>query len=161
MRILSPSPIFTVENRCSFKKIIQANICSQLVHEAFVRQWRILTKSLTSAEYEQNNSTTPDPRQRSITNALNALDSVIAPLARASGDPADRKRNLEAIMKRSANFGLTIFSHPSLWSYQWPESQPHSLTVFPALVQITNESGERYSPPREFARPEIAGGLSA
>lgn len=69
-------------------------------------------------------------------------------------DNNQRKRNLEEILKRAAGFAFTLFAHPSSWTFDWKEEQgvkSGSLCVFPALLQISDDTGEAVKPPRQFS----------
>lgn len=69
-----------------------------------------------------------------------------------------RSRNLEEILKRSAQFAFTLFSQPTSWKFDWQNGQnvnSGSLCIFPALVQVTDENGEPLHPPRPFSEAVI------
>lgn len=83
---------------------------------------------------------------------------MLHPFADSRMNNEERKRNLEEILKRSALFAFTIFSQPSSWDFDWKEKQgvkPGEMCIFPALVQVTNEAGERVRPPRSFSEAVI------
>jgi hypothetical protein len=69
-------------------------------------------------------------------------------------DDNQRRRNLEEILKRSANFAFVLFSQPGTFDFEWAEHgalQSGSLCIFPSLVQITDESGEQLKHPKPFS----------
>lgn len=114
--------------------------------------WRGLTAELLQSTYANNPFTTSDPRHRSIENALHALDGILLPFADSRMDNTQRMQNLREIIKRAATFAFTLFSQPSTWEFDWQEQQQGGLSgglcVFPAFVQVTDESGEAIRPPR-------------
>jgi hypothetical protein len=104
--------------------------------------------------YVHDAFTPQDSRNASIQAAINALDNVLRPYADSRMDNAQRRRNLEEILKRSAMFAFTLFSQPSTWYFDWKEQQSvksGELCIFPALVQLTDETGELVRPPRPFS----------
>ena len=69
-----------------------------------------------------------------------------------------RSRNLEEILKRSAQFAFTLFSQPTSWKFDWknePNAPLGSLCIFPALVQVADENGEPLRSPRPFSEAVI------
>jgi hypothetical protein len=99
-----------------------------------------------------------DSRNASVQAALGALDNILQPYVDSRMDNEQRKRNLEEILKRSAGFAFTLFSQPSTWGFDWKEAQgvkSGELCVFPALVQLTDETGEPIQPPRPFSEAVV------
>lgn len=82
------------------------------------------------------------------------LDRVLQPYADLRMKNEERKRNLEEVLKRSASFAYTLFSQPSTWKFEWQKGQgvtSGELCVFPALVQVADETGQQINPPRPFS----------
>ncbi|KAF1936082.1 hypothetical protein EJ02DRAFT_516036 [Clathrospora elynae] len=70
----------------------------------------------------------------------------------------ERKQNLEELLKRSASFAFTLFSQPSSWEFEWQEEQgitSGELCIYPALVQVADETGQAISPPRPFSEAVV------
>jgi hypothetical protein len=108
--------------------------------------------------YVRNAFSASDPRSRNIVAASDVLDGILRPYADSRIDNGQRQRNLDEILKRAATFAFTLFSQPSSWDYDWQDEQgvmSGSLCVFPALVQITDETGEPVKPPRAFSEAVV------
>lgn len=122
-------------------------------------KWRAITASMLQQTYGSNFITESDPRSYNIGHALEELDSVLVRLRARRDENASRRQNLEEILKRAAGFAFLLFSHPSFWKFEWLADSNHgpgSVVIFPALLQITDENGERLSRPRPFEDMEIA-----
>lgn len=82
------------------------------------------------------------------------LDNVLRPFADSRMDDGTRSRNLEEILKRSAQFAFTLFSQPTAWDFDWQNGQgieSGNLCIFPALVQVEDANGMPIRPPRPFS----------
>ena len=120
---------------------------------AWTIQWRRITAELLQSTYAQASFGPSDSRNTIVRDAVTDLDNILQPYADPRMDNAQRRRNLEEIIKRSAVFAFTLFSQPSQWSFDWKEEQSVTsgdLCVFPALVQVMDEAGEPVRPPRPF-----------
>jgi hypothetical protein len=72
-----------------------------------------------------------------------------------------RRRNLEGIMRRAAQYAFLIFSQPSSFAFDFARTgYPDGLVVFPALLMTVNDEGERLSPPRVLSEKEMVTGFS-
>jgi hypothetical protein len=117
-------------------------------------RWRVSTAELMQSPYVREPFTSSDSRNTSIAAALETLENILRPFADSRMDNAQRKRNLEEILKRSALFAFTLFSQPSTWDFDWESHgvvKPGELCIFPALVHLSDENGQRASPPRPFS----------
>ena len=104
--------------------------------------------------YGSNAFSANDPRNHNILQAVEALDAVLRPYTDERVDNNQRRRNLEEILKRAAGFAFMLFSQPSSWKLEWENPhghEPGSIVIFPALVQIVDETGHSLSPPRAFS----------
>lgn len=120
----------------------------------FYTKWRALTSELLQPTYVRNSFSAGDGRVRNIQAAATLLDSVLRPFADSRMDDGARSRNLEEILKRSAQFAFTLFSQPTAWDFDWENEQgvkSGNLCIFPALVQVMDENGEPIHPPRPFS----------
>jgi hypothetical protein len=71
-----------------------------------------------------------------------------------------RRRNLEGIMRRAAQFAFRLFSQPRSFQFDYTGTgQPDSLLMFPALLQTTNDEAQPISPPRVLSEKEVVTGL--
>lgn len=125
---------------------------NHVAQTTYLAHWRGLTAELLHSTYGKNSFTTSDPRLRSIENAINALDGILLPFADSRMANTQRMQNLREILKRAATFAYTLFSQPSTYEFDWQGQQQGGLSeglcVFPAFVQVTDESGEAVRPPR-------------
>jgi hypothetical protein len=120
--------------------------------------WRITTAELLQGSYIRDPFTASDSRNGSIQAAFGALENILQPFADSRMDNGERKRNLEEILKRSALFAFTLFSQPSTWDFDWREAhgvKSGELCIFPALVQLTNETSQPVNPPRPFSEAVV------
>jgi hypothetical protein len=121
-------------------------------------RWRVTTAELMQGSYVRDSFTSSDSRNGSVQTAVNTLENILRPFADSRMDNGERRRNLEEILKRSALFAFTLFSQPSTWGFDWQETQgvkSGELCIFPALVQLTNETGQAVNPPRPFSEAVI------
>lgn len=82
------------------------------------------------------------------------LDDILCPFADPRLDNKQRKQNLREMFKRAATFAFTLFSQPSTFDFDWKKEEgarSGTLCIFPALIQVRDESGKRVSPPRAFS----------
>ncbi|KAF1928221.1 uncharacterized protein M421DRAFT_391859 [Didymella exigua CBS 183.55] len=127
-------------------------------HTLKAAHWRATTAELMHSTYVRNPLTASDSRNAAILGLAQILDSILQPFAGSRMNNQERKHNLNEVLKRSALFAFTIFSQPSSWDFDWKEKQEiksGGLCIFPALVQATNEAGERVRPPRSFSEAVI------
>ncbi|KAL1645762.1 hypothetical protein SLS58_003646 [Diplodia intermedia] len=122
-------------------------------------KWRTITASMLEQTYGSKTITESDPRSYNIGHALEELDSVLIRLRARRDENASRRQNLEEILKCAAGFAFLLFSHPSSWKFEWRTGLSHEpgyAVIFPALLQVTDEKGERLSRPRPFEEVETA-----
>ncbi|KAL8976051.1 MAG: hypothetical protein Q9205_007872 [Flavoplaca limonia] len=130
----------------------------------FMSRWRAFTAALLQNRYGATTMTASDPRNRNVTEALQALDAVLDPFADEQRDNRERLQKLEEILKRSARFGFTLFSQPSLLEFDWntpPSAGRGTLVVSPALAQVTDDNGRRLPRARVLEEQDIARGLES
>ncbi|KAF2269554.1 hypothetical protein CC78DRAFT_282382 [Lojkania enalia] len=138
--------------RC-FQSISLVNRSSR-AHAIFFANWRAITAELLQPAYIQHPFSALDSRNDSIQTALDILDAILQPYADARMDNHQRRCNLEEILKRAASFAFTLFAQPGTWTFDWQEEQgvqSGSLCIFPALLQVTDETGGTLKPPRQFS----------
>ncbi|KAL8889057.1 MAG: hypothetical protein Q9215_003597 [Flavoplaca cf. flavocitrina] len=130
----------------------------------FMSRWRAFTAALLQDRYGATTMTASDSRNRNVTEALQALDAVLYPFADEQRDNRERLQKLEEILKRSARFGFTLFSQPSLLEFDWntpPSAGRGTLVVSPALAQVTDDNGRRLPRARVLEEQDIARGLES
>lgn len=126
-------------------------------HNPLLCRWRMITAHLTQATYVRNSFTSSDPRQASVQSALKDLDDILCPFTDPRLDNKQRKQNLREILKRAAIFAFTLFSQPSTFDFDWQKEEgarSGTFCMFPSLVQVRDETGERVSPPRMFSEAD-------
>jgi len=116
-----------------------------------------MTADLMQSSYVRNPFTSSDSRHKIIQATLVTLESILEPYGDSRMNNGDRKRNLEELLKRSALFAFTLFSQPVAWEFEWQEHNATSgeLCIFPALVQVVDESGRLVNPPRPFSEAVV------
>ncbi|KAI4673901.1 uncharacterized protein J4E88_008368 [Alternaria novae-zelandiae] len=82
------------------------------------------------------------------------LDAVVASFVQ-SGLEAQRRKNLDMILARSANFAFLLFEQPGVFRFGF-SSEHGGLAVFPALLQIIGDQGQVLVPSRVLLEKEIA-----
>ncbi|KAF2851971.1 hypothetical protein T440DRAFT_48602 [Plenodomus tracheiphilus IPT5] len=127
--------------------------CEAKAHNALLGRWRAMTAALLEPTYVRNAFMASDSRNSSIRATVGVLDNVLQPYANSRMENDQRRHNLEEIVKRAAAFAFALFSQPSSWDFDWREKQSigsGELCIFPALLQVTDETGEFIRPPRPF-----------
>jgi hypothetical protein len=117
-----------------------------------------MTAELLQATYVRDPFARSDSRNGNVQAAVVALDNILRPFADSRMDNGDRKRNLEEILKRSALFAFTLFSQPSTWGFDWEEertAKSGELTIFPTLLQLSDENAQHVIPPRPFSEAVV------
>lgn len=126
---------------------------STVAQAALFIKWKTISGAMLQQYGHQPNEN--DPRYSSITQALGAAEPVLSPFINPSADINARRRNLEGIMTRAAQFGFLLFSQPGVFEFDFTSTgQPASLVVFPALLQRVNDEAELLLPPRVMAEKE-------
>ncbi|KAF2728382.1 hypothetical protein EJ04DRAFT_449432 [Polyplosphaeria fusca] len=141
----------------SFQSMYSADQDSR-VKSLRLAKWRAITAELMQPKYGQSSFTSSDPRTESIAEALDVLDAILRPYADSRMNSAERRRNLEEMLKRAASFAFTLFAQPSSWIFDWQEEQgvrSGSLCIFPALLQASDETGEPVRPPRKLSEAVV------
>ncbi|OAL45852.1 hypothetical protein IQ07DRAFT_591125 [Pyrenochaeta sp. DS3sAY3a] len=123
-----------------------------------ITRWRVITAELLKSAYVRNPFTSSDSRNSSVGATATLLERVLRPYVDPRMDNEERKYNLEELIKRSAQFAFTLFSQPGSWDFDWKEekgAKSGELCIFPALVQVTDETGELIRPPRPFGEAVV------
>lgn len=82
------------------------------------------------------------------------LDAIVAPFVQG-GLEAQRSKNLDMILARSANFAFLLFGQPGVFRFGF-SSEHGGLTVFPTLVQTIGDQGQVLVPSRVLLEKEVA-----
>ena len=122
-------------------------------------QWRMVTADLLQSIYIRSPFVSSDDRNSGVrAAAVQALNNILEPFADSRMDNGQRKRDLEELLQRSALFAFALFGRPSCWEFDWKEDEgvnSEELCIFPALMQVTDESGEPVSPPQPFSEAVV------
>lgn len=100
-----------------------------------------MTHSLLASTYPTSSSAPLNAA--SLQTAVSALDTVLQPYADTNRDSYERMTKLEEILKRGGKFGWTLFGQISSFDFDWERRTRGEVAIFPALVQLTDEKGER------------------
>ncbi|KAJ4987571.1 hypothetical protein SVAN01_06884 [Stagonosporopsis vannaccii] len=115
-------------------------------------KWKTITGALLQQRYEKQFQ---DPaRAKSFQDAITSLDVVLAPFVKGSVDVGQRRKNLEMILTRAANFAFLLFTQPGSFRFDFTSHQG-GLTVFPALLQIIGDQGQPLSPVKVLTEKEV------
>jgi hypothetical protein len=126
---------------------------------ALFSKWKSISGTILQQRYSKQPDEN-DPRESSIAHALAAAEPILHPFVNPSIDTNVRRRNLEGIMRRAAQFAFLMFCQPSSFIFDYTRTgQPDSLVVFPALLVTVSDEGERLSPPRVLSEKEVVAGL--
>ncbi|KAI4610561.1 uncharacterized protein J4E87_010737 [Alternaria ethzedia] len=117
---------------------------------AMYSKWKAMTGALLHGRVGQD---TQERFQR-FASAAADLDAVVAPLVQ-SGLEAQRRKNLDMILARSANFAFLLFEQPGVFRFGF-FSEHGGLAVFPALLQTIGDQGQVLVPSRVLLEKEIA-----
>ncbi|KAN0119206.1 hypothetical protein V8E51_001414 [Hyaloscypha variabilis] len=114
---------------------------------ALFSKWKTISGTLLEQRYSQPPSEN-DPRQASIDQALKDSKPILSLFVRRDVDTNTRGRNLEGIMRLTAQYAFTMFRQPCSYDfdYTWT-GPPDPLVVFPALLIAVSHEGQRLSPP--------------
>lgn len=126
---------------------------------ALFSKWKTISGTLIHQQYSQQPGEN-DPRDGSITQAIATAEPILHLFINPSIDINARRRNLEGIMRRAAQYSFLIFSQPGSFSFDYTGTGQHdSLVVFPALLQTVDDEAEVLSPPRVLSEKEAVTGL--
>ena len=126
---------------------------------ALFSKWKTISGALLQQKYGHQVDEN-DARSGSIAQALAAAEPILHSFINPSVDMNARRRNLEGIMKRGAQFAFLLFSQPGSFQFDYTGTRlPDSLLVFPALLQTVNDEAKPISPPRAFSEKEVVTGL--
>lgn len=128
----------------------------KVVRMVLLSRWRRISSVLLQEIYGQSAFPQSDPRLRNIHDARRSLDVILRPYAKADND--ERLRKLEDLLRRGARFGYLLFSQPSLWKFEWENARgaaKKGFTVFPALLQVTDDDGKSLERPRILEEQEV------
>ncbi|RYN48904.1 hypothetical protein AA0118_g11629 [Alternaria tenuissima] len=125
---------------------------SNTAQSAMYSKWKTVTGTLLHERISQNKQ--DSDRKQKFAIAVADLDSIVAPFVQ-SGLEAQRSKNLDMILTRSANFAFLLFSQPGSFKFEFL-SEHGGLVVFPGLVQTIGDQGQVLGPPRVLLEKEIA-----
>ncbi|KAF2473533.1 uncharacterized protein BDR25DRAFT_311775 [Lindgomyces ingoldianus] len=121
---------------------------------ALFSEWKTITGALLQQRYGKQ-SEEAAATARSVAEAIEELNSVLAPFVVSKVNRDRRQKNLEMIMQRSAKLAFLLFSQPGTFRFDFT-GQNGVMTIFPALFQVIGDQAQTLSPPRPLWEKEIA-----
>ncbi|CAO2657915.1 Nn.00g071750.m01.CDS01 [Neocucurbitaria sp. VM-36] len=116
-------------------------------------KWKVITGAMLQQRFGKN---AQDPsRAQTFANTIEELDSVFAPFIQGNVDGGQRRKNLDMILTRAANFAFLLFSQPGSFYFDF-SSGFGGLVAFPALVQTIDDQGQVSRPARVLIEKEVA-----
>lgn len=126
---------------------------------ALFSKWKTISGALLQQQYGQSIDEN-DPRLFTIAQILAAIETVLHPFINPNIDMNARRRNLEGILRRAAQFAFLLFSQPGSFQLDFIGAGKHSnLLVFPALLQTVTDEAKPLLPPRILSEKEVVSGL--
>jgi hypothetical protein len=136
-------------------------LTSVVAQPALFSKWKTITGALLQRQYGSQLGDN-DPRNESVNSIMATIDSVLRPFVDPRVNMNARRRNLDATVKRAAQFAFLLFSQPASYRFDYTgTTQLGSLVVFPALVQTISDEAEAISPPRVLSECEVVAGLGS
>ena len=99
-------------------------------------KWKTVTGTLLHERISQNKQ--DSDRKQKFAIAVADLDSIVAPFVQ-SGLEAQRSKNLDMILTRSANFAFLLFSQPGSFKFEFLKALPRpnmNLVGLPLLLEL-------------------------
>lgn len=115
-------------------------------------KWKVVTGALLQQQYGKQNQDAG--RAQAFQDTVASLDSILAPFVKGSVDGGQRRKNLDMILTRAANFAFLLFSQPGTFRFDFTSRQG-GLTVFPALVQTVGDHGQPLNPIKVLTEKEV------
>lgn len=116
-------------------------------------KWKVLTAALIQHGREGEVQSSA-PRSQNFDQTIADLDSVLVPFVRVGVDGGQRRRNLDMILSRSADFAFLLFMQPGSFRFDFGGHQG-GLVVFPSLIQTAGDQGQVLNPPRLLSEQEV------
>jgi hypothetical protein len=114
-------------------------------------KWKTITGALLQQRFGKESQ---DPgRAQSFEDTVTSLDAILAPFVKGSVDSGQRRKNLDMILTRAANFAFLLFAQPGSFHFDFTSRQS-DLVVFPALVQTVGDQGQPLSPAKVLTEQE-------
>ncbi|KAJ4310326.1 hypothetical protein N0V94_008507 [Neodidymelliopsis sp. IMI 364377] len=122
---------------------------SQLV---LFSKWKTITGALLQQRFGKQSK---DPgRAQNFEDVVKSLDAVLAPFVKGSVDGGQRRKNLDMILTRAANFAFLLFAQPGSFHFDFSSHQS-DLVVFPALVQTVDDQGQPLTSAKVLTEQEV------
>ncbi|KAF2024034.1 hypothetical protein EK21DRAFT_118183 [Setomelanomma holmii] len=108
-------------------------------------KWKTITALLLSHGTGKNAHDAN--RVQTFSSIIAELDSIVAPCVQGNLDDVQRRKNLDMILTRAANFAFLLFSQPGSFQFDF-RSRQGAMRAFPALVQTVGDQGQVLGHPR-------------
>ncbi|KAF1926301.1 uncharacterized protein M421DRAFT_422991 [Didymella exigua CBS 183.55] len=115
-------------------------------------KWKSVTAVLLQQQYGKQGQD-PD-RAEAFQDTVASLDSILAPFIKGNVDGRQRRKNLDMILTRAANFAFLLFAQPGTFCFDFASHQG-GLTVFPSLVQTVGDRGQPLNPIKALTEKEV------
>tara|TARA_R110002003_G_scaffold127_4_gene11891 strand:- start:2369 stop:3292 length:924 start_codon:yes stop_codon:yes gene_type:complete len=132
--------------------VVAQNNMNITEHTALYSKWKTITGFLLQQGMGKNAQDTN--RVQAFARIIAELDSIVAPCVQGSLDDAQRRKNLDMILTRTANFAFLLFSQPGSFQFDFG-SRRGGICAFPTLLQTIGDQGQILSPPRILSEGEI------
>jgi hypothetical protein len=125
---------------------------SAIDHAILFSRWKTITGALLQQQHGRKGHGSSQAHDFQDTIAV--LDLILVPFVKGNDDNGQRRKNLEMILKRAANFAFLLFTQPGSFRFDFA-SRLGELVVFPALVQTVGDQGQLLSPAKPLTEREI------
>ena len=121
-------------------------------------RWRVLTSYLLPSL--DNNTPAEQRRDQAIHAGAQLICQAFEPWARGTDNA--RLQNLVSIMKRASEFGVTLFSQPAMFEWQWQaqgramQRDGLQMVVMPGLDKTTDQEAQPLASPLHLLEPSMA-----
>ena len=115
-------------------------------------RWKSITGTLLQQRYGKQSQDLG--LAQNVQDTVASLDSILAPFVKGSVDGGQRRKNLDMILTRAANFAFLLFAQPGMFRFDFASRQG-GLTVFPALVQTVGDQGQPLQPNKILTKKEV------
>ncbi|KAH6642852.1 hypothetical protein C7974DRAFT_111807 [Boeremia exigua] len=120
-------------------------------HAILFSKWKTITGALLQQRYGRQGQDSGQAQSSQDTVAV--LESILAPFVKGGVDNGQRRKNLDMILARSANFAFVLFAQPGSFRFDFA-NHLGELVVFPALIQTVGDQGQPLSPTKTLTEKE-------
>ncbi|KAF7590808.1 hypothetical protein BBP40_002330 [Aspergillus hancockii] len=120
--------------------------------------WRMLTAYLHKAGRSAQEITTTTPPEDAIRKLAEDFSTAFAPYSDSQFPDSDRLAQLTSVLRAASDLGTWLFSQPCTFDFRWDTSSvpPDHVIVLPAVVKISDETGQRLLVPQVLVEKSVA-----